>query len=50
MKEIIAIIALIIIVGAALAYIIKEKRKGTRCIGCPYAGNCHSNGKNQCRK
>lgn len=35
---------LIIIVGAAVLYIIKEKKKGTRCIGCPSAGSCPSKG------
>ena len=37
------IIAAIVIIGAvslASYYIYKEKKKGTRCIGCPMAGNC----------
>ncbi len=33
---------LVIIIGAAIAYMIKEKKKGTRCIGCPSAGQCSS--------
>lgn len=33
---------LLIIVGAAIAYIVKEKKRGARCIGCPAAGNCPS--------
>ena len=41
---IIAIIALII--GGALGYIIKAKKSGQKCIGCPYgkngcSGSCH---------
>ncbi len=32
------IIALIIIL--VMTYIVKEKKKGTKCIGCPYAGDC----------
>lgn len=36
---------LIIVVGAAIAYIIKEKKKGTVCIGCPNAGTCARNTK-----
>ncbi len=41
------IVGLIIaaIVGAAVAYIIKEKKKGVRCIGCPSAGTCASKNK-----
>ena len=26
--------------GAAITYIIKEKKKGVKCIGCPSGGNC----------
>ena len=36
---------LLLLVGAAVAYIIKEKKKGTKCIGCPNAGTC---GKKTC--
>ena len=35
---VIAIIALII--GAATFYIIRAKRRGQKCIGCPYAKSC----------
>ena len=31
---------LVILVGAAWFYMWKEKKKGTRCIGCPSAGCC----------
>lgn len=27
-------------VGTAIAYIIKAKKNGTKCIGCPSGGNC----------
>ena len=40
--SIIAIAIIIIIVGLAAAYIIKEKRNGKKCIGCPYAESCKS--------
>lgn len=29
-----------VIVGAAVVYIYKEKKKGKKCIGCPYADSC----------
>lgn len=32
---------LLLIVGAAVFYICRAKKKGTRCIGCP-AGGCSS--------
>lgn len=31
-----------IIVGCAVVYIVKAKKKGVRCIGCS-AGGCHCN-------
>ena len=40
MTDVIIVGILVIIVGAAIAYIIKAKRKGVKCIGCPAAGNC----------
>lgn len=30
----------VLLTGSALAYIIREKKKGTVCIGCPDAPNC----------
>ena len=33
---------LVVIVGAAIRYIRKEKKKGVKCIGCPSAGTCPS--------
>ncbi len=37
---VIAVIALIAIVFLAVRYIVKEKKKGTKCIGCPFADSC----------
>lgn len=31
---------IVAIVGGAIAYIVKEKKKGVRCIGCPDSGQC----------
>lgn len=31
---------LLIIVGAAIIYIVKAKKSGIKCIGCPAAGQC----------
>lgn len=33
---------LIVLVGAAIAYIVREKKRGVVCIGCPAAGTCSS--------
>ena len=45
----IAVIAVIVIViGAAVAYIIKAKKSGKKCIGCPDSCSCSSNKKMKC--
>lgn len=39
------IIAIIgVIIGAAVGYIIKAKKSGKKCIGCPDSGSCSSCG------
>jgi len=40
--EILAIIAIVLIVGLALFYVIRAKKKGQKCIGCPYSKTCKS--------
>lgn len=43
MENFIIIAILIVVVGTAVLYSYKEKKKGKKCIGCPYSGceNCH---------
>jgi len=36
----IAIAVIALIVGASVFYIIRAKRRGEKCIGCPYAKKC----------
>ena len=40
MADFIVAAVLLIVVGAAIVYIVKEKKRGTVCIGCPNAGAC----------
>ncbi|MDO4617555.1 MAG: FeoB-associated Cys-rich membrane protein [Lachnospiraceae bacterium] len=40
MVDMIVILILALIIGSAMFYIVKEKKKGTKCIGCPMAGQC----------
>lgn len=47
LTDIIVIAVIVLIVGAAVAYIVKAKRKGQKCIGCPYSSSCQS-GKSNC--
>lgn len=37
---IIAIIVIVLAVGGAIFYVVRAKRKGQKCIGCPYANSC----------
>ena len=39
----IAIFAIILIVGASVFYIACAKRRGEKCVGCPYARECGGN-------
>lgn len=40
MKDLIAVAVIIVVVGLALAYIIKAKKSGKKCIGCPDGCSC----------
>lgn len=31
---------ILLIVGLAAFYIIRQKKKGNQCIGCPYSSSC----------
>ncbi len=40
MINVIVIIIIAAILGAAVRYIVKEKKRGAKCIGCSAAGSC----------
>lgn len=40
MVDSVLLLVIIAIVGGALIYIRKEKKRGVRCVGCPHGGNC----------
>lgn len=40
MMDFLVIVILAAIIGGALWYIRREKQKGKKCVGCPYAGSC----------
>ena len=44
MTNLIVILILCLIVGASAFYIIKAKKQGQKCIGCPYARECAAKG------
>ena len=48
MENILIIAVLLVIVGCAVAYVVKEKKKGVKCIGCPNAKKCSMAEKQRC--
>ena len=38
--EIIAVSAIALVIGGAIFYIIKSKKSGVKCIGCPHSKQC----------
>lgn len=40
MENFVIVAFLIVIIGAAITYIVKSKKSGVKCIGCPAAGEC----------
>ena len=45
MTDLIVILILLILIGAAVSYIIKADKSSVKCIGCPAGGNCPSSRK-----
>ena len=50
MENGIIIVVLALIVGLAVWYIWKEKKKGKKCIGCPYCDSCSSKENDRCNR
>lgn len=46
--DVIVIVVLVIIFSLIILYIKKQKSKGIKCIGCPFAKTCSSN--ESCKK
>ena len=40
METFIVVVLLLLILGFAVGYILRAKKKGQKCIGCPYAKSC----------
>lgn len=45
MTDFIVIIVIVTIVGSASLYIMKQKKRGVKCIGCPSGSTCPNSGK-----
>ena len=50
MIDLIIIAIVLVIVGAAIFYIIREKKRGVKCIGCPNGSVCGNKGKCSAQK
>ncbi len=47
MKNFIVSVVVLLILVLAIFYIVRQKKKGVKCIGCPSNGNCPH--KNKCK-
>ena len=48
MENLIIIGILVVVIGLAAAYIYKAKKRGNKCIGCPYSNTCSAKQKDDC--
>lgn len=48
MDNLILIAVLTLILGGAAIYIVRAKKKGVKCIGCPAGGNCSGSCSGNC--
>ena len=44
MKNLILIAILILVLGLAALYILRAKKRGEKCIGCPHSRTCRAHG------
>lgn len=44
MKTILLAGIVIVLIGTIIFYLIRERKKGRKCVGCPYAKQCGSHG------
>lgn len=40
MVNFVIVVVLLAILGVAAGYIYREKKRGVKCVGCPYAREC----------
>ena len=42
LEDLIIVAILLVVIGLSAMYVIREKKKGTKCIGCPHSKSCGS--------
>lgn len=40
MADVVVLMTVAVLVGFAFGFLWKEKKKGAKCLGCPFAGTC----------
>lgn len=50
MVDVIVLLVLAALIGSAVAYIVKAKKSGAKCIGCPSGGSCPASKKPKKKK
>ena len=50
MENVIVIVVLAVVIGLAVRYVYKEKKKGKKCIGCPYGDSCSAKENGCCNR
>lgn len=48
MTDFIIGVVLVVILGAAITYIVKAKKNGVKCVGCPSGSSCGGNCGSNC--
>lgn len=48
MADLMIVLVIVAIISIALYYIKKEKKRGIKCIGCPFAQQCSHNQAKNC--
>ena len=43
MTDFLLILLLSVILGGAAFYIVRAKKRGQKCVGCPHSGSCGKN-------
>ncbi|MBO5129832.1 MAG: FeoB-associated Cys-rich membrane protein [Oscillospiraceae bacterium] len=46
MENAIIIVVVLMVIGLAVRFIYKEKKRGVKCVGCPFSETCGSGGCN----
>lgn len=48
MDNLIIVVVLALIIGVAVAYVVRAKKNGVKCVGCPDGKECGKNGTSPC--